>query len=205
VRQRDANYTFGNALNVGTPSSSLLAEKIRKSSKGKQENTMNYTLPIFLAHALALEQEAADRYLELADMMEAHHNDKVSQVFREMSHFSELHRDSIRARVGEIEVPKLKSWEYRWRMPPEVGDEDAFDYLLEPYHALMHARANEVRGLKYYQEVADAAEDPHLRAMASEFAQEEREHVLALDRWLSATLRPLGGPTPDPLALEHIS
>ena len=32
---------------------------------------MNYTLPEFLAHAIALEHEAAERYLELADMMEA--------------------------------------------------------------------------------------------------------------------------------------
>ena len=45
---------------------------------------MSYTLPEFLAHAIAMEQEAADRYLELADMMEAHHNDAVSAVFRDM-------------------------------------------------------------------------------------------------------------------------
>ena len=29
---------------------------------------MNYSLPEFLAHAIALEHEAAERYLELADM-----------------------------------------------------------------------------------------------------------------------------------------
>ena len=61
---------------------------------------MSNSLPDFLAHAIAMEQEAADRYLELADMMEAHRNDAVSKVFRDMCRFSELHRDSIRARVG---------------------------------------------------------------------------------------------------------
>ena len=48
---------------------------------------MSYALPEFLAHAVALEQEAADRYLELADMMEAHRNDAVSAVFRDMTRF----------------------------------------------------------------------------------------------------------------------
>jgi len=75
---------------------------------------MSYTLPEFLAHAVALEQEAADRYLELADMMEAHRNDEVSSVFRDMVRYSEMHRDEIKARVGAIELPKLKSWQYRW-------------------------------------------------------------------------------------------
>ena len=44
---------------------------------------MDYTLPQFLAHAIALEREAAERYLELADMMEAHRNDEVAALFRD--------------------------------------------------------------------------------------------------------------------------
>ena len=61
---------------------------------------MSCTLPEFLAHAIAMEQEAADRYLELADMMEAHRNDAVSAVFLDMCRFSELHRDSTRQRAA---------------------------------------------------------------------------------------------------------
>ncbi len=83
---------------------------------------MSYTLPEFLAHAVALEQEAADRYLELADMMEAQQNNAVASVFRDMVRYSEMHRDEIRARVGATELPKLKSWQYRWRSPPESAE-----------------------------------------------------------------------------------
>ena len=82
---------------------------------------MSYTLPEFLAHAVALEQEAADRYLELADMMEAHRNDEVSRMFRDMVRYSEMHRDEIKARVGSIELPKLKSWQYRWTLRPRAS------------------------------------------------------------------------------------
>lgn len=165
---------------------------------------MSYTLPEFLAHSIAMEQEAADRYLELADMMEAHRNDAVSKVFRDMSHYSELHRDSIRARVGAIELPQLKSWQYRWRTPPEVGGEEAFDYLLEAYNALKYARGNEMRSLKFYRGVAEETQDPELKRLAGEFAAEEREHVLALDEWLARTPRPSTPIAEDPEAVEPV-
>src|SRR3972149_11843253 len=100
---------------------------------------MSYTLPEFLAHAVALEHEAAERYLELADMMESYRNDEVSSLFRDMVGFSQLHCDEIKARVGSIELPRLKSWQYRWRTPPEVGGEEGFGYMIEPYPALEDA------------------------------------------------------------------
>ena len=151
---------------------------------------MSYSLPEFLAHAIALESEAADRYLELADMMEAHRNDEVSSLFRDMVRFSQMHRDEIMTRVGAIELPQLKSWEYRWRTPPEAGGDEAFDYMLEPFNALKYARANEVRAMEYYRSAADEAVDPELKRLAAEFASEETEHVEALDKWLARTPRP---------------
>ena len=63
---------------------------------------MSYTLPEFLAHAVALEHEAAERYLELADMMESYRNDEVSSLFRDMVGFSRLHCDEIKARVHAL-------------------------------------------------------------------------------------------------------
>ena len=162
---------------------------------------MRYSLPEFLAHAVALEHEAAERYLELADMMEAHRNDAVSSVFRSMTRFSQMHCDSIKLRVGSIELPRLKSWEYRWRSPPEVGGEEGFDYLIEPYNALRYARANELRAMQYYRAVAEASADAEVKRLATEFAHEETEHVAALDKWIEMTSRPstTWADDPDPL------
>lgn len=151
---------------------------------------MSYTLPEFLAHAIAMEEEAAERYLELADMMESHRNDEVSALFRDMHRYSLMHRDSIRERVGSIELPKLKSWQYRWRTPPEMGDEDAFDYMIEAYNALRYARENEERAREYYRSVADESVDAEVKHLAGEFAAEEQEHVEAIDKWLDRTSRP---------------
>ena len=162
---------------------------------------MSYTLPEFLAHAVALEHEAAERYLELADMMESYRNDAVSSLFRDMVRFSQLHRDEIKARVGTIELPKLKSWQYRWSTPPEMGGEEGFDYMIEPYHALKYARGNEVRAMEYYRSVASQSKDPEVKRLATDFGNEEAEHVAALDEWLARTRSPPspGDGDPDPL------
>jgi rubrerythrin len=162
---------------------------------------MSYALPEFLAHAVALEQEAADRYLELADMMEEHRNDAVCVVFRDMTRFSQMHHDEIKARVGAIELPQLKSWEYRWRSSPEVGGEEGFDYLIETYNALKYARQNELRAMQYYRSVAGESTDPEVRRLAIEFANEETGHVAALNKWIALTRRPATTwrDDPDPL------
>ena len=128
---------------------------------------MSYTLPVFLAHAIALEHEAAERYLELADMMEAHRNDEVSALFRDMHRFSLMHRDAIADRVGTVELPQLRSWEYRWRTPPEMGDDDAFDYMLDAYHALSYARENEARAMQYYRSVAQETSEAEVERRES--------------------------------------
>jgi rubrerythrin len=148
---------------------------------------MDYTLPEFLAHAIALEHEAAERYLELADMMEAHRNDPVSALFRDMVRYSRLHHDSIVERARGVALPTLRSWQYRWSQPPEAGGDEAFDVLLDSYQALRYARENEVRALEYYSSVGQQSSDAEVRRLAAEFAAEETEHVEALDDWLART------------------
>ncbi len=151
---------------------------------------MDYTLPEFLAHAIALEHEAAERYLELADMMEAHRNDDVSALFRDMVRYSRLHHDSIVERARGVALPTLRSWQYRWTHPPEAGGEEAFDYALDAYSALIYARENEARALDYYATVGQQSSEPEVKRLAAEFAAEETEHVEALDDWLTRTPRP---------------
>lgn len=156
----------------------------------KRGTNKPYSMPEFLAHAIAMETEAADRYHELADMMEAHDNMEVSKLFRDMTRYSEMHRDSIKERAATVELPQLRSWQYRWVTPPEVGDEDGFDYTLHPYHALKYARTNELKAMQFYRKVAETSQDEKLAALASEFADEEEEHAAAINKLLDMTLRP---------------
>lgn len=159
---------------------------------------MDYALPAFLAHAIALEHEAAERYLELADMMEAHRNDPVSELFRDMVRYSRMHRDSIIERAQGVTLPKLGSWQYRWRHPPEAGGEEGFDPALNVHQALRYALDNEMRGLNYYASVGENTSDDEVRRLAAEFAAEETEHVQALEDWLARTPRPASPWAQDP-------
>lgn len=159
---------------------------------------MDYTLPEFLAHAIALECEAAERYLELADMMEAHRNDAVAALFRDMVRYSRLHLDSILKRAVDMALPTLRPSAFRWRHPPEMGGDEAFDYTLNAYDALRYARENEQRAMEYYAGVGQGASDEAVRRLAAEFAAEETEHVEALDDWLARTPRPAAPWAADP-------
>jgi rubrerythrin len=159
---------------------------------------MDYTLPEFLAHAIALEHEAGERYLELADMMEAHRNDAVSALFRDMMGYSRQHRDSITERAQGVALPTLRPQQYRWTRPPEAGGDEAFDYSLEPYNALRYAHANELRAMEYYSSVSLQATDAEVKRLAAEFAAEETEHAQALQDWMARTPMPAAPWRDDP-------
>ena len=165
---------------------------------------MSYTLPEFLAHAIAMERESAERYLELADMMETYNNQAVSELFREMNRYSLLHHESVQKRAGSIVLPDIKSWQYRWTAPPEMTDEAAFDRELDAYTALQYAHQNEIRARDYYRSVELESTDLEVKRLATAFAAEEQEHAEALERWLARTGRPsvTFADDPDPRARE---
>jgi rubrerythrin len=159
---------------------------------------MSYSLPEFLAHAIALEREAEERYHELADMMEVHHNLDTAKVFRDMARFSKMHGDEISERAKHVELRKIAPWEFCWRLPPEVGDDEGLHYLMPPYNALLYARENEIRGMDYYRAAAEGSDDAEVRRLGHDFADEERQHVEALDRWIAVTPKPAESWMEDP-------
>ena len=78
----------------------------------------------------------------------------------------------------------------RWIAPTEVGDEDAFDYTMNPWQALEYARENEARAMNFYRTVSENSTDAEIKAMAMEFATEEADHTAALDKMIAQTQRP---------------
>lgn len=155
----------------------------------------------FLAHAVALETEAGDRYDELADAMAVHNNAEVADLFRQLGDFSRRHAAEVRQYASAHQpLPRLKTWQYRWDGPeaPETGDSSAPHYLMGAYQALSFALANERRGWEYYNHVALDARDADVRTLAGEFAREEAVHVATLERWLDRTPLPADDWADDP-------
>ena len=87
-------------------------------------------LDTFLAYSLALEEEAAERHDELADMMEVHNNPEVAGIFRKLAGYSRLHAQEVRDHSRGSGLPKIAPWDYGWETleAPETTDIGAVDY-----------------------------------------------------------------------------
>jgi len=141
--------------------------------------------PGFLAYALAIENEAVERYTIFAEQMEVTNNKEVADLFREMARLEQLHADELEALVGDQSLPESASWEFEWPHgePPESLDFSDTHYLMTPYQALTLVLNAERRAVEFFESVEASTADQDVRKMAAEFASEEREHVDRVRKW----------------------
>lgn len=146
-------------------------------------------LETFFAYSIALEEEAAERHDELADMLEVHNNDDVAQIFRKLAHYSRLHATEVRALAGDRTLPRIAPWDFGWDdlEGPETANIGDLDYLIAPRRALEVALANERSARDFYAGLGEAGRTDAIRSTAREFALEEAEHVGLLEQWLART------------------
>jgi rubrerythrin len=149
------------------------------------------TVDDFMAHAYALEVEAAERYGELAELMASHNNREVAELFAKLARIESRHRDQIAARMGWTVAPAAPV--FRWETPegPETTDFGELHYLMQPWHALKLAEHNERRAVEFFERFAAARVPAKVRAAAREMVEDEREHVRLIGEWL-ATVTPPG-------------
>jgi rubrerythrin len=142
----------------------------------------------FLAHAIRLESAAAQRSDELADAMETWGNREVEAFFRKMAEYSRLHLKEAMDLAGFRQVAELPADGYDWPddVDPDSPDWWGVDGMMGIAQAIENALAGEKRGLAYYENVAAGTSNMKLKALAEEFAAEEREHVAELERLLGA-------------------
>ena len=142
----------------------------------------------FLAHALALEAEAATRYRQFAELMQSHHNRDVAECFLRLSRMESEHHETVRARAAGRALPALAPGEYRWIDPesPESAPLDAAHQPATPRQALEIALANEERAWRFFERiVASPSYGDDVREMAKQFAAEEEEHMEYIERMLA--------------------
>jgi rubrerythrin len=146
------------------------------------------------AHAIAIEQEAAERYAEFAERMADLGNDAVAELFDRLAGFEAEHLEALRRRTAGVSLPVPPLAEYRWldAAAPETAARELVYRLMTPRQALQIALSAERRAQAFFEQVMTTADDPALRALAREMAAEEQEHVRIVERLL--------GHTPDPNA-----
>jgi rubrerythrin len=145
----------------------------------------------FMAHAYAMEAEAAERYAEFADSMEMHNNREVAELFRKLSRIEQRHADQIAEQMGWKRVPP-SSGNFRWESAegPETADPTELHYLMQPYHALQIALHNEKRARDFFAHLAKVTTDAGVRKGALEMKEEEAEHVRLIEEWIKRTPLP---------------
>jgi len=141
--------------------------------------------PGFLAYALAIENEAVERYTTFAGQMEVTNNPEVAELFYEMARLEELHAREIEARAGDEVLPDASAWDFEWPHgdSPEAVDFSDTHYLMTPYQALTLVLEAEQRAVDFFETVESSTTDEEVRAMAAEFAEEERGHVELVRKW----------------------
>ncbi len=151
-------------------------------------------LDTFLAYSVALEEEAAERHDELADMMDVHNNPEVAGTFRKLAHYSRLHAQEIRDRSEGSDLPVIAPWDFGWETMegPETADIGEMNYLMTTHQALKIAMGNEKRAHNFYFDISRKSPDEVVRALAGEFADEEKEHLELLEKWLESCPEPEG-------------
>ncbi len=138
-----------------------------------------------LAHAYAIEQEAAERYQDLADQMYNTSNDEVGDLFAKLAEIEAKHAAELSLEHGAADLP-LAAGDYKWDSleSPEAIPFGEMHYLMPVQRALTLALAAEERAQAFYEQLAAKAPSEELRALASEFAEEEASHVRIVKAWL---------------------
>ena len=174
------------------------------STSKDDARTVTSSMDDFMAQAVAMELEAAQRYGELADAMEAHNNREMTDLFRKMAQVEGKHATVVMAQMGWTEVPKPTSAiPFEGFESAEVVPMDEAHYLMQPWHALQLALAAEQRAERFFAHLASIADDETVRKAALELQQEEREHVEVIESWLKKTPRPDADWAHDPDPPQH--
>ena len=144
----------------------------------------NRKLAEFFAYSLELEGEAQERYGELADSMEAHHNLPVAQFFRRMETEASHHLEEVTELAADMKLPQLKAWEFNWpeAESPETASYEALHYRMSLRQAMSLALENERAAERYYRSVATGSDDDETVKVATRFADEELRHEAELQR-----------------------
>ena len=144
------------------------------------------TVELFLAHALTLENEAADGYQEIGDSMAVHNNPEVAGLFFQMAKYGRMHADEVKQLAER----------------PRTAAHPAVGVLLagrrEPGGAIdgqgaLHDAAGAGAGAGTESRTAGprvlrlggaSTTNPRIRELATQFASEEAEHVRLLGEWI---------------------
>ncbi len=143
--------------------------------------------------AILIEEEARDRYGELADQLEVHHTADAARFFHKMVSVEELHRSALAKRRNEQfgdakqRVTRLMIFDI------EAPDYDEVRLAMTPRQALLVAMQSEVKAHDFFHKTISLVSDEQVRLLFAELRDEEIEH----QKWIRIEMEKYPVENPD--------
>lgn len=139
------------------------------------------TLQDALDLAMIIEDEAKERYGELAEQMEQHHNDEAADFFRfmrDMEARHEKHLKGLRARRFGSQPQRVHRGMIFDVEAPEYGEVAT---NMSARAALEAAKRSEQKAFAFFAQALEHVVDPEVKALFEELREEEFQHQQLLD------------------------
>lgn len=140
------------------------------------------SLDEMLATADVMEQEAAERYTELADCMRKLGQTEIADLMTTLAAEERGHVNQVEHRAHRMLRHAPDRSLARRNLPTTFGRPDAVSaaVLLSPHRALSIAVRSEERAFTFWTYVAAGSSDPALSELAETFARQELRHAAKL-------------------------
>lgn len=126
--------------------------------------------------AVLIEEEARDRYAELADQMETHHTMEAGEFFRKMVRIEEIHRSELARRRKDMFGDAPTKVTRAMIFDIEAPDYDVARVHMTPMQALEAAMVSEVKAHDFFAAAVPRVKDLDVKALFEELREEEVEH-----------------------------
>lgn len=126
--------------------------------------------------AILVEDEARERYEDLAAQMELHRTPEAAKFFRYMVENEAKHgRELLARRIQRFgDTPQAVSRAMIFDI--EAPDYDAARAFMSPRNAMKAALASEVKAYEFFVAALPSLTDPEVRALFKELGDEEIDH-----------------------------
>ena len=127
--------------------------------------------------AILVEEEAEERYRELADNLEFHNTKEAAQFFRFMVTCEAKHGQELSAKRKELFGDQPASVDRSMLWDVEAPAFEVAKTFMTVQEALEVALAAETKAFEFFDGALPEVEDPEVRELFTELRQEEVEHM----------------------------
>lgn len=150
--------------------------------------------------AVLIEEEARDRYTELAEQLATHHTPEAAAFFHKMARIEAIHYGQLVERRTALFGSQVSGMNLGQIFDIEAPEYDQARVYMTVREALDVALTSEIKAFSFFDSVLPALTDADARALFAELREEEIEHQQFVRAEIARL--PAAGPAVDPRDYE---